>query len=105
SLEIYRETAHAGLKAGATPARAGLKPCATPIGTTAVPVAQAFRPAETAVDVLFGQAYFLRFDPKLWEARQPYAPLGALYAAAHVRDAGYRVALFDAMLAASELEW
>ena len=57
------------------------------------------------VDVLFGQAYFLRFDPKLWEARQPYAPLGALYAAACVRERGYRVALFDAMLAESEPEW
>jgi radical SAM superfamily enzyme YgiQ (UPF0313 family) len=31
------------------------------------------------IDVLFGQAYFLRFDPKLWDARQPYAPLGTLY--------------------------
>ena len=55
--------------------------------------------------MLFGQAYFLRFDPKLWEARQPYPPLGALYAAACVRERGYRVALFDAMLAASEAEW
>ena len=61
--------------------------------------------AQSSVDVLFGQAYFLRFDPKLWEARQRYAPLGALYAAACVRDRGYRVALFDAMLAASEAEW
>jgi anaerobic magnesium-protoporphyrin IX monomethyl ester cyclase len=56
-------------------------------------------------DVLFGQAYFLRFDPKLWAAQQPYAPLGALYAAAHVRQQGYDVALFDAMLATSEEEW
>jgi anaerobic magnesium-protoporphyrin IX monomethyl ester cyclase len=56
-------------------------------------------------DVLFGQAYFLRFDPKLWEAQQPYPPLGALYAAASVRARGYRVAFFDAMLAASESEW
>ena len=38
--------------------------------------------AASPVDVLFGQAYFLRFDPKLWEAQQPYAPLGTLYAAA-----------------------
>ena len=60
---------------------------------------------DSSIDVLFGQAYFLRFDPKLWEARQPYAPLGALYAAACVRERGYRVALFDAMLAASEAEW
>ncbi len=63
------------------------------------------RAATSSTDVLFGQAYFLRFDPKLWEARQPYAPLGALYAAACVRDARLRVALFDAMLAASEDEW
>jgi radical SAM superfamily enzyme YgiQ (UPF0313 family) len=56
-------------------------------------------------DVLFGQAYFLRFDPKLWDAQQPYAPLGALYAAAVVRGRGYVVSLFDAMLAASEAEW
>jgi anaerobic magnesium-protoporphyrin IX monomethyl ester cyclase len=56
-------------------------------------------------DVLIGQAYFLRFDPKLWDAQQPYAPLGALYAAAAARERGYRVALFDAMLARSEAEW
>jgi anaerobic magnesium-protoporphyrin IX monomethyl ester cyclase len=58
-----------------------------------------------SVDVLFGQAYFLRFDPKQWDAQQPYAPLGALYAAAVVRDRCYSVALFDAMLAESEAEW
>ncbi len=55
--------------------------------------------------VLFGQAYYLRFDPKLWAAQQPYAPLGALYAAACARDRGYDVAFFDAMLAASEADW
>ncbi len=58
-----------------------------------------------SADVLFGQAYYLRFDPKLWAAQQPYPPLGALYAAACARHAGYDVALFDAMLAASEAEW
>ena len=58
-----------------------------------------------ATDVLIGQAYFLRFDPTLWAAQRPYAPLGALYAAACVREGGYRVALFDAMLAESEREW
>src|SRR6202035_3477942 len=56
-------------------------------------------------EILFGQAYFLRFDQKLWAAQQPYAPLGALYAAACVRERGYGVALFDAMLARSEAEW
>jgi radical SAM superfamily enzyme YgiQ (UPF0313 family) len=56
-------------------------------------------------DVLFGQSYYLRFDPKLWAAMQPYPPLGALYAASYVRSKGYTVALFDAMLAESEEEW
>jgi anaerobic magnesium-protoporphyrin IX monomethyl ester cyclase len=55
--------------------------------------------------VLFGQSYYLRFDPKLWQAMQPYPPLGTLYAAAYLRTRGYRVALFDAMLAESEAEW
>jgi radical SAM superfamily enzyme YgiQ (UPF0313 family) len=56
-------------------------------------------------DILFGQSYFLRFDPKLWDAMQPYPPLGTLYAAAFMRARGYSVALFDAMLAQSEDEW
>lgn len=55
--------------------------------------------------VLIGQSYFLRFDPKLWEAMQPYPPLGALYAAGVLRQRGYPVAVFDAMLAESEDEW
>ncbi len=56
-------------------------------------------------DILLGQSYYLRFDPKLWEAMQPYPPLGSLYAAAYLRQQGYAVALFDAMLAESETEW
>jgi len=55
--------------------------------------------------ILLGQSYFLRFDPKLWEALQPYPPLGTLYAASYLRQHGYDVALFDAMLAESEEEW
>lgn len=55
--------------------------------------------------VLIGQSYFLRFDPKLWRAMQPYPPLGSLYAAAVLRTRGHDVALFDAMLANSEAEW
>lgn len=55
--------------------------------------------------ILFGQSYYLRFDPKLWQAMQPYPPLGTLYAASYVREQGYDVALFDAMLAESETEW
>ena len=55
--------------------------------------------------ILLGQSYYLRFDPKLWEAMQPYPPLGTLYAAGWLRQHGYEVALFDAMLAESEQEW
>ncbi|MGI9147383.1 MAG: B12-binding domain-containing radical SAM protein [Chloroflexota bacterium] len=55
--------------------------------------------------ILFGQSYFLRFDPKLWAAMQPYPPLGTLYAASYLRSRGYAVELFDAMLADSESEW
>lgn len=55
--------------------------------------------------VLFGHSYFLRFDPKLHHLMQPYPPLGTLIAAAVARDAGYPVALFDAMLASSPADW
>jgi anaerobic magnesium-protoporphyrin IX monomethyl ester cyclase len=56
-------------------------------------------------DVLLGHGYYLRLDPKQWAAAQPYPPLGTLYAAAVLREAGHRVGLFDAMLAPSEREW
>ena len=56
-------------------------------------------------EILFGQSYYLKFDPKLWQAMQPYPPLGTLYAASVARQQGYSVALFDAMLADSEAEW
>src|SRR5919204_5556001 len=56
-------------------------------------------------EILFGESYYLRFDQKLWEAMQPYPPLGTLYAASYLRGRGYDVALFDAMLATSEAEW
>src|SRR5262245_20763112 len=56
-------------------------------------------------DILLGQAYYLRFDPKLLQAQQPYAPLGTLYAASYLRQRGHGVALFDAMHAESVAEW
>ena len=56
-------------------------------------------------DILFGQSYYLGFDPKLWEAMQPYPPLGTMYAASLMRQHGFDVALFNAMLAESEAEW
>jgi anaerobic magnesium-protoporphyrin IX monomethyl ester cyclase len=55
--------------------------------------------------ILFGQSYYLRFDPKLWEAQQPYPPLGTLYAAAMLRAAGCDVHVFDAMLATGTDAW
>ncbi len=55
--------------------------------------------------ILFGQSYYLRFDPKLWDAMQPYPPLGTLYAASYMRERGYSVALFDAMLSEGPAEW
>ncbi len=55
--------------------------------------------------VLLGQGYYLRLDAKAWAARQPYPPLGTLYAAAVLRARGFEVALFDAVLAGSVEEW
>jgi anaerobic magnesium-protoporphyrin IX monomethyl ester cyclase len=40
-------------------------------------------------------AYFYKLDSKQWEMRQPYPPLGTLYAAAVVRQSGCEVALHD----------
>ncbi len=56
-------------------------------------------------DILFGQSYYLRFDPKLWDAMQPYPPLGSLYAASYMRERGYTIKLFDAMLSTGPHEW
>jgi len=56
-------------------------------------------------DVLLAHSFFLRFDPKQWRTMQPYPPLGTLYAAAYLRQQGFRVALFDAMLAESPGEF
>jgi anaerobic magnesium-protoporphyrin IX monomethyl ester cyclase len=116
TLAVYRLAAQsAASPASASPAPAAIhiSPRATahmahaaePADRLSAAAQRREKPAASTVDVLFGQAYYLRFDPKLWAARQPYAPLGALYAAAVVRDRRYNVALFDAMLAASEAEW
>jgi radical SAM superfamily enzyme YgiQ (UPF0313 family) len=57
------------------------------------------------VSVLLGQSYYLRFDAKLWQAQHPYPPLGTLYAAALLREQGYQVHFFDAMLSEGIHEW
>ncbi len=51
--------------------------------------------------ILFSHSYFMQFDPKQWEVAKPYPPLGTLWAAAVLREAGYEVALFDTQLIAS----
>lgn len=48
--------------------------------------------------ILFTHSYFYRFDPKQWDAKQPYPPLGTIYAAAVMREAGYDISLFDTAL-------
>jgi anaerobic magnesium-protoporphyrin IX monomethyl ester cyclase len=50
------------------------------------------------VDILLTHSYHLFYDPKQVRKMQPYPPLGTLYAAALLRQHGFSVALFDAML-------
>jgi len=63
------------------------------------------------VDVLLTHSYHLFYDRKQVRKMQPYPPLGTLYAAALLRERGYSVAVFDAMLEDPErgfpeaLEW
>ena len=49
-------------------------------------------------DVLLTHSYHLFYDRKQTRKMQPYPPLGTLYAAALVRNAGLSVAFFDTML-------
>jgi len=56
-------------------------------------------------DVLLGHSFFLRNDLKQVQKMRPYPPLGTLYAASHLRERGYEVALFDATLAEGEHEF
>lgn len=54
--------------------------------------------ARGPVDVLLTHSYHLYYDGKQAQRQQPYPPLGTLYAAALVREAGFSVALFDTMI-------
>jgi anaerobic magnesium-protoporphyrin IX monomethyl ester cyclase len=49
-------------------------------------------------DVLLTHSYHLFYDRKQTRKMQPYPPLGTLYAAALLRNAGVSVAVFDTML-------
>jgi anaerobic magnesium-protoporphyrin IX monomethyl ester cyclase len=55
------------------------------------------------VDILLTHSYHLPYDQKQVRKMQPYRPLGTLYAAAALRDAGFSVALFDSMLSDPDL--
>ncbi len=48
--------------------------------------------------ILFTHSYFYKFDHKQWETKQPYPPLGTLYAASFMRNEKYDVSLFDSNL-------
>jgi anaerobic magnesium-protoporphyrin IX monomethyl ester cyclase len=48
--------------------------------------------------ILFTHSYFYQFDQKQWNSKQPYPPLGTIYAASVMREAGYQVSLFDTAL-------
>jgi anaerobic magnesium-protoporphyrin IX monomethyl ester cyclase len=57
------------------------------------------------LSVLVAHSYFLRFDEKQRRRAKPYPPLATLQVAALLREAEHRVALFDAMLANSVLDY
>jgi anaerobic magnesium-protoporphyrin IX monomethyl ester cyclase len=51
------------------------------------------------LSILVCHSYFLRLDQKQWVRAKPYPPLATLQTVALLREAGYRVSFFDAMLA------
>ncbi len=48
--------------------------------------------------VLLAHSYHLGYDPKQLRKMQPYTPIGTLYAASALREAGITAAVFDSML-------
>lgn len=56
-------------------------------------------------EILLASSFYMGNDPKQVEKTRPYPPLATLFAAALLREGGYEVALFDAMLAEGEHEF
>ena len=55
--------------------------------------------------ILLAHSYYLAHDPKQWRKMKPYPPLATLLVASVLREHGFDVELFDAMLATSEAEF
>ncbi|MHB9156210.1 MAG: B12-binding domain-containing radical SAM protein, partial [Endomicrobiales bacterium] len=59
------------------------------------PAAAVMRPPPLLDDIVLTHAYFLSRTRRERKIMKPYAPLGPLYVAAHLRQNGYRAAFFD----------
>ena len=55
--------------------------------------------------ITVGSVYFLRLDPVRWAEKQPFPPMGTLYAASALRADGHEVSFFDSMIADSVEDW
>ncbi|MES2411843.1 MAG: radical SAM protein [Bacteroidota bacterium] len=49
-------------------------------------------------NILFSHSYYYKLDPKQWKNKNPFPPLGTLYAASLMRKNGFEVSLFDTNL-------
>jgi anaerobic magnesium-protoporphyrin IX monomethyl ester cyclase len=49
-------------------------------------------------NILFSHSYYYKLDPKQWKNKNPFPPLGTLYAASLLRKNGFEVSLFDTNL-------
>lgn len=56
------------------------------------------------IPILLTHSFFLAFDPKQRNRMQPYPPIGTLYAASVLRNAGFEVQMFDPMFASVEAQ-
>ena len=54
--------------------------------------------------ILFSHSYYYKLDQKQWKNKMPFPPLGTLYAAALLRENGFKVDLFDTNLRDSPSE-